>query len=159
MPTIRQFRKPDTTPLPKMRKDLSTPGLLGAIRSEFAKINDVRKGCTIPLVDALMSGLAVFGLKYPSLLNFDQHYHSDSRIRDNLRRLYGVEHAPCDTQLRERLDPVEPESMRGAFRAVHRQVQRHKGLESYAYWQNNHLLLVDGTGHFSSSAVSCPEPV
>lgn len=68
-----------------------------------------------------------------------------------------MEHAPCDTQLRTRLDPVEPEALRGAFRAVHRQLQRHKGLEPYVYWQGHYLLLVDGTGQFASNAVSCPE--
>jgi hypothetical protein len=158
MPTIRCFPTPDTTtPLPKLRKDLSAPGLLRAIRGAFAKIGDARTGCTIPLVDALMSGLAVFGLKYPSLLQFDRAYHDEARIRGNLQRLYGVEHAPCDTQLRERLDPIEPEALRGAFRAVHRQLQRHKGLEPYVCWNGHYLLLVDGTGQFASSAISCPE--
>lgn len=158
MPTTRQFPTPDTTtPLPKLRKDLSAPGLLGAIRAQFATIGDPRNGCTIPLVDALMSGLAVFGLKYPSLLQFDLAYQNEALIRGNLKRLYGVEHAPCDTQLRTRLDPVEPEALRGAFRAVHRQVQRHKGLEPYVYWDGYYLLSVDGTGQFASSAISCPE--
>jgi hypothetical protein len=158
MPTTRQFPTPDTTtPLPKLRKGLSAPGLLSAIRSAFTEIDDTRNGCTIPLVDALMSGLAVFGLKYPSLLQFDLAYQNEELIRGNLKRLYGVEKAPCDTQLRERLDPVEPEALRGAFRAVHRQVQRHKGLEPYVYWNGHYLLLVDGTGQFASSAVSCPE--
>lgn len=158
MPTVRQFPTPDTTtPLPKLRKDLSAPGLLRAIRGAFATIDDTRRGCTIPLVDALMSGLAVFGLKYPSLLQFDLAYHDEARIRGNLQRLYGIERAPCDTQLRERLDPVEPEALRGAFRAVHRQLQRHKGLEPYVYWNGHYLMLVDGTGQFASNAISCPE--
>lgn len=96
------------------------------------------------------------------MLQFDLAYHNEARIRGNLQRLYGVEHAPCDTQLRERprggpFDPVEPDALRGAFRAVHRQLQRHKGLEPYVYWQGHYLLLVDGTGQFASSAVSCPE--
>ena len=158
MPTTRQFFKPDfTTPLPKLRKALSAPGLLGLVREAFAQIDDSRTRCQIPLVDALMSGLAVFGLKYPSLLQFDLAYQDESLIRGNLKRLYGVEHAPCDTQLRTRLDPVDPESLRGAFRAVHRQVQRYKGLEPYAYWNNHYLLSVDGTGQFASTAISCPE--
>lgn len=81
MPTTRQFPTPDTsTPLPKLRKDLSAPGLLRAIRGEFAKIADFRSGCPIPLVDTLMAGLAVFGLKYPSLLQFDLAYHNEARI-------------------------------------------------------------------------------
>jgi hypothetical protein len=47
--------------------------LLGIIRSVFSKIPDRRAGVTkFTLADALMSGLAVFGLKYPSLLKFDE---------------------------------------------------------------------------------------
>lgn len=63
MPTIRQFSKPDlSTPVPKLRKDLSAQGLLRTVRSAFAQIDDTRSGCRIPLIDALMSGLAVLGL-------------------------------------------------------------------------------------------------
>lgn len=70
--------------LPPLRKQLSTPGLLSAIRACFAKVVDPRSGCEIPLVDALMSGLAVFGLKYPSLLKFDEAYQNEAVIRANL---------------------------------------------------------------------------
>jgi hypothetical protein len=51
------------------RKHLSAPGLLKSLRSCFHKVSDHRPGkVEIALVDALMSGLAVFGLKYSSLL-------------------------------------------------------------------------------------------
>ena len=74
----------------------SAPSLLGAIRSVFSLIPDHRTGTTkFTLADALMSGLAVFGLKYPSLLNFDED-QDDPIIRHNLKTLYGVDLAPCD---------------------------------------------------------------
>lgn len=144
-------------PLPRLRKDLSTPGLLHAIRQCFERVPDVRKGCEIPLVDALMSGLAVFGLKYPALLRFDQAYRQEAVIRANLKSLYGVERAPCDTQLRTRLDAVDPEQLRPAFGAVHRHLQRHKALEAYQYLEGYYLVSIDGTGQFASSAISCPQ--
>jgi hypothetical protein len=78
-----------------------------------------------------MSGLAVFGLKYPSLLKFDEERH-EGRVRHNLSRLYGVERAPCDTQLREILDPVDARHLRPAYKAVFAHLQRGKGLASYA---------------------------
>jgi hypothetical protein len=116
-------------PRPRLRKQLSAPGLLQTIRQTFEAVPEHRHARNeIPLADALMSGLAVFGLKYPSLLKFDEAYH-EGVIRHNLQTLYGVERAPCDTQLRTILDPVDPAHLRLAFRAVHRQVQRHKGLE------------------------------
>jgi hypothetical protein len=141
-----------------MRKHLSTPGLLKAIRLSFATIPDPKSGCPIPLVDALMSGLAVFGLKYPSLLKFDEAYQNEEVIRANLKSLYGVAHAPCDTQLRTRLDPIDPEPLRSAFAAVHRQLQRGKALEDYPYWEGHYLVSIDGTGQrHKLSAVLCPK--
>ena len=137
---------------------LSAPHLLHTVRRSFSAITDHRRGeAPIPLADALMSGLAVFGLKYPALLQFDQAYSNEATIRHNLRTLYGVERAPCDTQLRTILDPVEPEALRAAFRAVHREIQRGKGLEAYVYLDEHYLVSVDGTGQYASTVVSCPE--
>ena len=101
------------------RKHLSAPGLLKTLGSCFQKVPDHRSGKSeIPLVDALMSGLAVFGLKYPSLLKFDEERH-EGRVRHSLSSLYGVERAPCDTQLREILDPVGPRHLRPAWAHSH----------------------------------------
>ena len=52
--------------LRKMRKTLSKPGLLDVTRSCFEKIDDTVSGRGFTLTDYLMSGLAVFSLKYDS---------------------------------------------------------------------------------------------
>ena len=51
-----------------LRKSLSAPGLLSEVRRCFQAVKDDTAGRGFQLVDYLMSGLAVFGLKYPSLL-------------------------------------------------------------------------------------------
>ena len=56
--------------------------------------------------DCIMSGLAVFGFKMPSLLQFEKDKGSEPLIRRNLRTLYGVDKAPSDTCMRERLDVI-----------------------------------------------------
>jgi len=56
------------------------------------------------LVDCLMSGLAMVGLKYASLLQFDQDSLEDERIRHKLKQLYGIKEAPSDKQFRARRD-------------------------------------------------------
>jgi hypothetical protein len=141
----------------KLRKSLSAPGLLGTVRKVFRSIRDPRVGNTIiPLRDALMSGVAVFSLKYPSLLQFDRQ-RGDPAEAHNLRTLYGVEQAPCDTQMRQIVDAVEPSSLRPAFKAVFAQVQRGKVLESYTYLDGHYLLSVDGTGFFSSPTIHCDQ--
>jgi hypothetical protein len=144
-------------PHPRLRKQLSAPGLLTSIRQCFTHVPEHRhERNDIPLPDALMSGLAVFGLKYPSLLKFDEAYN-EGIIRHNLKTLYGVKRAPCDTQLRTILDPVAPAELRPAFRAVHRHLQRHKALEPYQYLNGHYLVSIDGTGQFASSDISCDE--
>ena len=59
--------------LEKLRKSLSAPGLLATLRRCCRRVPDYRaRSPSIALVDALMSGLAVFGIKCPSLLQFDR---------------------------------------------------------------------------------------
>jgi hypothetical protein len=104
------------TKSPAPRKQLSADALFRNIRESFHDIRDPRTGKPdISLPDALMSGLAVFALKEPSLLAFDQRRQQDEQ---NLRMIFHMEHVPCDTRLREILDPVAPEQLRPAFRNV-----------------------------------------
>lgn len=83
----------------KLRKTLSAPGLLTIVRKEFEKIPEHRIGKPdYPLPDVLMSALAMFGLKYPSLLQFDKGRH-EKTTKANLTKLYGIEATPCDSQM------------------------------------------------------------
>ncbi len=95
-----------------------------------------------------MSGLAVFGLKFPSLLKFDEQ-RNEKRVRANLASLYGVPQAPCDTQLRTVLDEVSPTELRAPFIHLHQRLQSQGVLEEYRYL-GGFLVNLDGTGYFSS---------
>jgi hypothetical protein len=129
---------------PFSRKHLSVEGLLRETRWVFAQVADA-PGHDIPLVDDLMSGLALFGLKYPSLLQFERD-RQEATTRANLRALYGIERAPCDTRFRERLDEVAPSDLSPLYQALFRQLQRGKGLEGFEYLDGHYLLALDGTG-------------
>ena len=72
-----------------------------------------------------------------------------------MQRVYGIGRVPCDTSMREILDPVEPESLRPAFTAVFRQLQRGKALEAMVFVEGHYLLALDGTGYFASKAIHC----
>ena len=139
---------------PSFRKDLSIPGLLKEARRVFEQI-PAKPDRGIPLADYLMSGLALFGLKYPSLLQFDRDCHNDGPRAENLRTLYGVERAPSDTAFRERLDEFDPGALRPLYKALFRILQRGKGLEDFTFLDGHYLLSVDGTGYFSSKTVHC----
>ena len=93
------------------RQSLGLPGLLKSMRQLFEQIPDPKSNTAIPLSDHLMTRLAIFGLKYPSLLQFDQG-RNEELTRSNLESLYGIKQAPSDTNLRERLDGVDPRGLR-----------------------------------------------
>lgn len=105
----------------------------------------------IPLKDALMSGFAMFSLKEASLLAFDERMSEDS----NLKQIYGIKKIPSDTQMRVILDNVEPTAIYPLFKDVFRQLQRGKALEQLVFMGKYYLVLVDGTGYFSSKQVHC----
>jgi hypothetical protein len=109
----------DLRPAPQ---DLSGDSLFQLIRSRFDTLSDPRaREVEIPLGDALMSAFAMFSLKDPSLLAFDQRRRNP---QDNFRTLYGITHVPSDTQMRSLLDPLDPTELRPVFRDFFRRVQR-----------------------------------
>ena len=142
-----------------LRKHLSASGLISNIYHKFNKIPDLRKfsiNGTIPLIDHLMSGLAVFGLKCPSLLNYERK-RKDQAVVENLRDLYHVNSPPSDTYLRERWDEVNPKFLRPAFKKIFALAQRGKVLEEFRYMDGHVLISGDGTSKFHSSKISCPQ--
>ena len=72
------------------RKHLSADPLFKGLHKDFLSISDHREGdAVISMADALMSGFAVFSLKEPSLLAFDQRRKTDG----NLESMYPIQGA------------------------------------------------------------------
>jgi hypothetical protein len=135
----------------KVRKHLSADALYALIRNGFGRIPDHRQATSsISLTDALMSAFAMFSLKDPSLLAFEQR-----RADGNLKALFGIGQIPSDTQMREILDPLDPEHLRPSFGGVFHQLQRGKALEPFEFYAGCYQLSLDGTGYFSSQKIHC----
>jgi hypothetical protein len=135
-----------------VRKHLHFDALIALLRDRFEQIADPRPAAAgITLTDALLSGFALFSLKDPSLLAFDER-----RDDSNLHTIYRIETVPSDTHLRTLLDDVDPESLRPAFTDVFRQLQRGKALEPFVFFEGCYLMALDGTTYFSSQAIHCP---
>lgn len=143
----------------KQRKHLSADALFKVVHRSFSRIDDHRYDeVDITLPDALMSGFAMFSLKDPSLLAFDERRGVD----ENLQSIYRIGQVPCDTYMRTVLDEVDPETIRASFKDIFRQVQRGKALEPMVFMNGCYLLSLDGTGYFSSRKLhseSCMEKV
>jgi hypothetical protein len=138
-----------------IRKHLSADGLVKIVQHSIRK--EKFKACRSEYSweDCLMSGLAIFGFKMPSLLQFEKDKSSEPWLRRNLKTLYGVEKAPSDTTMRERLDVISPAQLRRPFKKIFAYLQRGKALEGYRYLNGHHIISLDGTGQFSSEKVHC----
>ena len=98
----------------RFRKDLGRPGLIGALAECFGAVDDPVDGRRFSLGDHLMAAFAMFPLKYPSLLQSGRDSRRDAIVRGNLRTLFGIAAAPCDSAMRKRLDAVDPRQLRPA---------------------------------------------
>lgn len=138
------------------RKYLSADGLINVVRHclHKEKLTEVA-GSDYSWQDCVMSGLAIFGFKCASLLQFEKQKSSEPMIRRNLRTLYKVDKAPSDTCLRERLDRLSPRQLRKPFKKIFAYLQRGKALDSFRYLGGRYIISVDGTGQYSSKKVRC----
>ena len=149
---IEAIRQLAAKPKRTVRKHLNADTLIQLMREDFRKIPDHRGGnAKISLDDALMSALAMFQLKDPSLLAFDKLRREEP---ENLHTIWGIADIPCDSQMRDILDPLELSSLRVPFRSAFRQLQRGKNFEKMAFLDGHYLLSGDGTGYYSSEKVS-----
>lgn len=137
-----------------VRKHLNADALNGAVRNTFEQVSQPGNGnYSVPLVDCLMSGYAMFALKDQSLLAFDRRRTFEP---ENLQSIFGIKQAPCDTQMRSRLDPLDPDALRPAYNEVFRAAQRGKLLEDMVYMEDSLLISGDGTTYFVSENLSSP---
>lgn len=135
-------------------KSLSVKNLLRIAKEAFSQIHSERDPKKISTSDCLMSALAVFSLKSPSLLAFDKQRQEET-VQHNLQTLFSIKNVPCDTYMREVLDEIDPQMIRKAFLDVFHELQRGKLLEEYRFLEDSYLCLVDGSGIFDSEKVYC----
>ncbi len=138
----------------KMRNHLNADALYSRIREDFDKIPDHRAAnVQISISDALMSGLAMFCLKDPSLLAFERRRNDEP---DSLHEVFSIKNIPCDSQMRTILDALSVREIRRPFKSVFAQLQRGKALEKMTFLQGHYLLAIDGTGVYTSEKISSP---
>jgi hypothetical protein len=146
----------------RTRQDFKHDSLLVSIRNSLTTgLKRTKKSSSAPNaefshVDCLMSCLAAFTFKFPSLLQFDRAKSEDEHIKASLRNLFKINNVPCDTQMRTRLDQIHPDVTRPAFTQLFSLLQRGKVLENFRFMDKYYLISLDGTGYFSSSAIHCP---
>jgi len=142
------------------RKYFSQDYLITLIRNIFTKglKQEVSKEKNhITKVDCLMSALAMFSFKFPSMLQFDEKYKIELPLKQNIHNLFGVNVVPSDTRMRERLDLIDPAIIRRAFTRIFALLQRGHILDHFRFLERYYLISIDGTGYFSSPSIHCEQ--
>ncbi len=126
-------------------------GLFGIVRTETENIADHRvQKVDINLPDAIMSAFAMFSLKEPSLLSFEER-----RNDENMKNVYKISDVPSDTHMRTLLDEIDPKHIYPIYKKLFAELQRAKGLEDMVFYEGCYLMSNDGTGYFSSDKIHC----
>jgi len=135
------------------RRFLGADALIQRLRRRFDEISDGRRQCSVTysMTDTLMSAFAMFSLKDPSLLAFEERGADRS-----IEKLYQIRSVPSDSSMREILDGIDVEPLNECFADIFLELQRGGVLKQYVFDNGHYLLAVDGTGYFCSSKVRCP---
>lgn len=140
------------------RKKLSADGMIETLKKSFGQIPEHRKNLKnidISVQDAAQSGLAMFSLKYPSVLSFIRDAKGETVQGANLRSMFQINNVASDTQMRTILDGVETRDFRKSFLKLFSDAQRGGVLKNFEFMDGKYLAAFDGTGAYSSDKVSC----
>lgn len=145
-------------------KSLTFESVIATLSANFLKIGDRRDQGKVKyaLHDVLMSGFAMMFFHHPSLLQFQERM-KQKQGRCNLETMFEVKAVPSDTQMREILDEVTPESLRGLLPQLFEKVRRAGWGEQYKTslpsgknQGSYYTLALDGMEYFHSSEIQCP---
>jgi len=138
--------------LTKPKKYLNADALIATVKRRFDDVKDTRKSRSVgyTLTDTLTAAMAMFSLKEPSLLAFE-----DRRDEPAIKKLFQIDKIASDSTMREILDGIDIDPLNEAFADLFYELQRGGMLKKWCFHDGYYLLAVDGTGHFSFSKVHC----
>jgi hypothetical protein len=145
-------------------QSLTLEAIVALLATTFSAVQDSRAAAQLryPLHDTLMSGFALMFFQHASLLQF-QRAMEQKRGRCNLQTIFGVHAVPSDTQMREILDGVAPESVRSLLPQLWEKVRRagwggrfSTPLPSGQHQGTYYTVALDGSEYFRSSNIQCP---
>ena len=130
--------------------------LIAEIGNCFAHLPDYRRGVNTQyeIKDAAVAAFSVFFTQAPSFLA-SQRLLQKRKGKNNLRKLFGVEQIPTDTQTRNLLDPLDPSFLYQLFPVAIKTLEENGVLKNYQSYDAQILISNDGTQTISSQKISC----
>jgi hypothetical protein len=122
----------------------------------FEKLPDYRTGENMryEIKDAAMSAFGVFFTQSASFLAY-QRLMEEAKGKSNVHSLFGAERIPSDNQIRNLLDPQEPEMLYDVFAQGMKAVEESGQLEAFDSYGGQVLISIDGTQTISSQKIHC----
>jgi len=140
------------------KKHLSFASLRSTLSTHFHSLPEHRQQAKVnyTLHDAFMSGFACMYFQDPSLLQFQQRLEDEQQM-NNLHTLFNVHAIPQASQMREIIDEVASDHLRGLFKKFVSKLQRGKQLKRLMFVDNLYLIPIDGTQYFASEKTCCEQ--
>ena len=108
------------------------------------------------MADFGLAAFSVFFMQSPSFLAYQRHL-ATGQGRSNCETPFGMTKIPGDSQVRAKLDPIEPSRFDPMFDTVIEERQRSGGIDQFRRLNGHVLIALDGTQYHSSNKVSCPQ--
>lgn len=139
---------------PRPRRYLSADALISLLRKRFEAVPDGRRLSltTYSMADALAGAFAMFSLKQPSLLMFQ-----NQKDQPAIKKLYQLDQVPSDSTMREILDGAEIDHLNEAFADIFYELQRGGILKQFVAADGHYAIAIDGTEYFRSDTIHCPQ--
>jgi hypothetical protein len=131
--------------------------LLDALRGCLEGFPDKRRGtnATYRMVDFGMAAFSAFFMQSPSFLDHQRRLEN-GHGRSNCQTLFDIPKIPTDNQIRDMLDPVEPERLYPLFAEPVATLEGvNGGLDPFQRLGGHVLIALDGTEYFSSKKIHC----
>ena len=131
--------------------------LLDSLRRCLDAFPDKRRGTNTSyrIADFGMAAFSAFFMQSPSFLDHQRRLES-GHARSNCQTLFDLPKIPTDDQIRDMLDPVEPQLLYPVFAEPVAILEGLKGgLEQFQRLGDHVLIALDGTEYFSSKTIHC----
>jgi hypothetical protein len=139
-----------------VKKSKVFENLIRELSDYFEKLPDYRQGVNTryEIKDAVVSAFSVFFTQSPSFLA-SQRLLQKKKGKNNLLKLFGVEHIPTDPQIRNLLDTLEPSLLSDLFPNALKMLEESDGMKDFESHAGQILISTDGTETISSQKIHC----
>jgi len=136
-----------------LQESVNVDSLISNLRTRFDKFTDTRaKNLSVTLTDILISGYAIFSLKYSSLLQFELQNQIE---KENLMSLFSITKTCNDSQMRVVLDEINPDDLRIFYPENFKELERLGITKEYEFWKKYLVVAIDGVSYFESKKIHC----